>query len=650
MLKLKKTFPFLIIAVAVIVLYLPILLNPSLVLARGNDLQEFFWPIFFFVKQQIIQNGQLPLWNNLFFSGMPLLSDPQAPLFYPPNIIFLLLPIGTAFITSFILHTFLGGFGMFFLARTLGMKQFSSLFAAAVYICTPKLFGYLEAGHFGLVTSFAWLPFIFLTTIKLVKSPSVIWSIALALFLAATFYTHILTFLIVAVASVITIVISRIKSFPYLVLSGVITFGLTAIAFLPQLEWLPYTTRQLLTSTREVFPQWNGIKEFLMAVFWPWGIIENLDSEKWLPLGTLTIALGTLGFLSLKRRLKIMLLVVGLMIFLLALNNLSPIYSLLLTQDWFVMLRVTTRVWFITILLVVILATLGLEILSKNKRFKKMTLFIAVLALAETLALSWARITIPTPQISKFAPREVYEFLAKDKDKFRVYCTNRCLSQKDASIYGLELIEGYNTIQQINYYKQAWQLTGAYWNYYTLSIPPIGTYTFEKPQPDPIALGEFNTKYVISPYELTDKRFSLEKKFGEYLLYWNTLYLPRAYFQLDDQKPGNEVKILKYSPNHIKVDTSKHESSRLVLSETWSPWWNAYLNGKEKVNVQEKPNTLRLVNIKPDTNFVEFRYEPKSFLIGKYITLATLLFLLIYLVRLLDIVSIIKRSTPITKA
>ena len=236
--QLKKIFPFLTILLAAVVLYIPVLLSPSLVLDRQNDLEEFFWPIIYFVKQQILVNHQLPLWNNLFLSGMPLLPDPQSPLFYPPNLIFLILPIGMAFIFSFILHTFLAGVGMFLLSRSLGIKQASSLFAAAIYMCTPRFFGYLEAGHFGLVTSFAWLPFIFLATTKIIKRPKILWSLVLAFSLAATFYTHIITFLIAVIASFVITLIFRPKHFLFLVLSAITTFGLVAVTLLPQLEWL----------------------------------------------------------------------------------------------------------------------------------------------------------------------------------------------------------------------------------------------------------------------------------------------------------------------------------------------------------------------------------------------------------------------------
>lgn len=98
--------------------YLPIIINPSILLARGNDLTIFFWPMIYFVKNIILTNHQLPLWNNLFFSGTPLLPDPQAPIFYLPNIIFLLFKnIDTGFFVSTYIHILVSSIGMYLLGR-----------------------------------------------------------------------------------------------------------------------------------------------------------------------------------------------------------------------------------------------------------------------------------------------------------------------------------------------------------------------------------------------------------------------------------------------------------------------------------------------------------------------------------------------------
>lgn len=632
------------IAVATIFIYFPIIINPKLILERGNDLQEQFWAVYYFIKQQVLINHSLPLWNNLWFSGQPLLPDPQFSLFYLPHLIFLFLPIYTAFLISFLAHTFLGGIGAYLLAKNgFRMSNYASLFAAIIYISSPKLAGFWEAGHPGLLESWAFLPFIVLSIIRISDQPRLKWAILLGVSLAGTFYTHTIIFLISVMAITIVWLVNLIflgkrhawrKSIIFFFTGGFVTFGLTAVTLLPQLEWSSQTTRFLLLNDRDVYPKWSGMWEFLSASFFTLFSgkknILALDPEKWIPLGTATTILALYGFSQLKKGLKIILLISGLVIIIFALNNSSPLYDFLLDQDWYVLSRVSTRIWFIPIMGVTFLSAYAVEKLKQKKLNKSFLLLIALLTTSELVALSWIRINKPITQEARFAPKEVYEFLTQDKAQFRVFCLNRCLSQKEAALYNLELVEGYNTLVQKNYYKHMWQLSGAYWNYYTLALPPTATYTFGKPQPDPASLGEFNVKYVISPHPLKDKNFQLEREIGGYLVYKNTVNLARAYFQTDNQKPAKEAPIMQYTPNYIRVDTSIYETARLVLAEVWSPSWNAYLNGEEKVDVQEKPNTLRLVDIKPNTQFVDFRYEPDSFKYGMIITLLTIALIATY--------------------
>ena len=76
---------------------------------------------------------------------------------------------------------------------------------------------------------------------------------------------------------------------------------------------------------------------------------------------------------------------------------------------------------------------------------------------------------------------------------------------------------------------------GGYWNYYTLAIPPWGNVLFDKLKPDSISLGEYNVKYIISPYKLGDQNLTLEKNIGSYFVYTNKLIRPRAYFENDNR-------------------------------------------------------------------------------------------------------------------
>lgn len=638
----QQAFVLLTLAVVVFIVYLPILLDPNLLLRRNNDLQEQFWPVFYFISDQFWLTKELPFWNNLFFSGTPLLPDPQFPLFYPLNLIFLIFPTAESFIIYFLIHTLMGGAGSYILARKgLGFPKYTSLFAASLYVTSPRLAGYLEAGHYGLVASLAWLPFVALFIIKLFKNPGRFWAILLALSLSALFFTHTINFILVLVATSITFVVMSIlmnkaahsqKSIHLFVFAGFLTIGFTAITLLPQLEWIPNTTRALLLGDRDVYPKWGSHLEFLRAVFAPWlrGKEEmwRLDTEKWLVLGITPSLLALWGFTYLRTKLKLTLLATAGLAVILTLNNISPLYSFLLSQNWYVLMRVSTRIWFIPVLITVFLAAFGFQKLTQNIKNKIVLGLIGLLAIGEYLSLSWFWLYKPIPSADRFAPKAVYEFLKQDKDRFRVFCVTRCLSQKEAAEYNLELVEGYNTLQQKNYYNQFIQISQVFWDRYTLSLPPFEIYNFREIQPHAPTLAEFNIKYIISPHKLIGENFVPRGKFDSYYVYENNLVKPRAYFPAHGTPNELEAPIIFYSPNLIRVDTTKQKSQQLVLAEVWSPGWNAYLDGEEKVEIQETPNSLRLIEIKPHTQFTEFRYEPESFRIGKWITTITLFILI----------------------
>lgn len=190
--------PFITISAFTLIYYLPIIIKPALIIEKSNDLEEFFWPTIYYVKNQILTFHILPLWNYLFLSGSPLISDPQSPIFYPPNIIFLAMPLNFGFIISIIMHSIFGGFGAYLCAKK-GFKfqSLPSLLVSLIYIITPRLAGYLEAGHYGLIISFAWFPYLILAAIKL-TSFNIYWLILFVLSQAAIFLNHPLTFAIIS--------------------------------------------------------------------------------------------------------------------------------------------------------------------------------------------------------------------------------------------------------------------------------------------------------------------------------------------------------------------------------------------------------------------------------------------------------------------
>jgi len=403
------------------------------------------------------------------------------------------------------------------------------------------------------------------------------------------------------------------KSFIYFVLGLLLTFGLTSISLLPQLSWKDQTTRYMLLFERDVYPKWTSKLEFIKSAGIPWTggtkSLKTIETEKTISLGLFTLILALIGFLKLSKKNKVLVLFAATIISLIALNNASPIYKLLLSQDLYVLTRISTRVWFAVVLITTFLAAYGFDKLQKEKR--KIGYLLGVLVLAELMFISWSIISKPIASQSKYVSEKIINQIKKDTSRFRVFCLNRCIPQKTAAEEGLELTEGYGTLQQINYYNYFTQLSQSYFNRYSLSLPPFEIYLYEKLQLYAPTLAEFNVKYVISPYELIDKNFLLITKDKKYFLYENTIVKPRAYF-LTDNKYGKNIGalIVEYLPNKIVVDTSKHLSDTVVLAEVYNPNWLAYLNGQEEVKIEEYTKVMRLIKIKPDTNFIVFKYEP----------------------------------------
>lgn len=628
---------FILLFLATLIVYLPILVNQAIFLNRGNDLQEYYWPIFFFLKTSIYQFGEIPLWNNLYLSGTPLISDPESGIFYLPNIIFLIFPIGPAFIISILLHSIFGGTAMFILARRgFYLTTLASIFTALAYIMWPRVAGYIEAGHFGFVALSAWLPLSILSTLRLSKSPSLKWAVIFSISLTSIFFNNPFIFVITLIALLIfffcNLVVSAIffrRQVLFMSVGLIFTFGLSAITLLPQLEWIPQTTRFLLLEYPDVYPKWNSIFEFALAISFPWKLqINQIDSEKWLSMGLSMILLAGFGFIYLKIKYKVFLLLAIAPILIISLNNASPFYSLLLSQDWYVLLRVSTRVFFTVQIIIIILAGFAIDKLYKQKLLNRFFLIsIILITMAELLMLDWARLTIPVKP-GEEVPQEVYQYLKQDKSLYRIFCLTRCIPQKEAAMHELQLVEGYATPQLKNYYDQFIQLSQVFWDRYTLVLPPFEIYKFREIQPIASELAGYNVKYVISPHRIKDKDFILKKRFENYLVYENKVLKPRAYFGNSKEAP-----ILKYSPNYIKIDTSQGLTSELIIAEVYSPGWVAKLDGKKEIEVKQIPNKLRRVEIEKKTKFLEMYYNPKSFQIGKAISLTTLLLILLLTIK-----------------
>ena len=126
-----------------------------------SDLTITHWPNALFLRHSIETWGQIPLWRPLILGGEPFAANPLSGLWYPPNLLLLILPLASAFNLLFVLHTAWAGWGGYRLARSVGASRAGGLLAAFTLMFASKAVAHLGAGHVGLYCAWAWLPWAF---------------------------------------------------------------------------------------------------------------------------------------------------------------------------------------------------------------------------------------------------------------------------------------------------------------------------------------------------------------------------------------------------------------------------------------------------------------------------------------------------------
>ncbi len=91
---------------------------------------------------------------------------------------------------------------------------------------------------------------------------------------------------------------------------------------------------------------------------------------------------------------------------------------------------------------------------------------------------------------------------------------------------------------------------------------------------------------------------------------------------------SSKVTIEKYTNNKIQLTCSTQKNGILVLAESDAPGWNAYIDGK-KVPVIECDYYRKGVYVEQGMHAIEFRYAPAGYLIGRIVTMTTLIGLLV---------------------
>lgn len=150
----------LLLLVLTLVFFRKILFSPDAVIMGSpvlKDLTHQFYPWRRF-GFGLLARGTVPLWNPYLYFGYPFVANWQSAVFYPPNILFLILPVHTAINWSFSGHIFLAGAFTYLYMRYCPLTRPGALIASLGFMFSAALILRIFAGHLSVVCSVPWIP------------------------------------------------------------------------------------------------------------------------------------------------------------------------------------------------------------------------------------------------------------------------------------------------------------------------------------------------------------------------------------------------------------------------------------------------------------------------------------------------------------
>jgi len=142
------------------------------------------------------------------------------------------------------------------------------------------------------------------------------------------------------------------------------------------------------------------------------------------------------------------------------------------------------------------------------------------------------------------------------------------------------------------------------------------------PEPDSPLLDALGVKYLVTRREVGEGWRPVDEL--EAPIYENLEVHPRAYVVSDDESDGSvPARFERDEPNHVTLTVVAGSPGTLVLTDSYYPGWRAWVDG-ERRPINQANHAFRGIPIPSGRHEVEMRYEPGSFRVGLFVSLAAL--------------------------
>jgi len=665
--------------------------------AEFSDYTITHFPNIIYLKQSLL-NGHFPLWSSSIFSGYPFFANPLSGLWYFPGWVALIfpLPMGTNILAA--LHLLFGGVGVYKLLRDEGVGHLAALFGGIVFEFLPKIVSHYGAGHLTLIYAVPWTPWLLLSARGLFKekqirslcSPIILALICLADVRWVVYAGSLWAIYYIAhryrndettplVSTQIDKINWMLQKFPKIVKAILwqllLAILLSGPVLVPLYEYSQLSTRALITSEESLdlalpiinligflFPNFGGNHEYMV----------------YSGSGILIFAILSLIIRKKSREIKFWQWT-GVITLLLAVDLPFSFSRILFSLPFINLLRVPSRVLFITCLSMIALSSHFINILINNyhKISQRKTNIVLIILNGAAISFTFGLIVIVKENSISFIvgalfmlsfslwllgrttnrvpimfwftglvlisiidlgilnqsllsfksqadvvneKRLVIDYLVNQEGDFRVYSPSYSVPQHIGMLNGIQLVDGVDPLQIAKYSEFMELATGVTVQGYNVSIPPFETGNPESDNlnyvPDLEFLGLLNTRYIISEFNIHASGFHETNEFDGSKIYQNNHEFPRAWVQKSDSVYTRDYKNVEIiSYGPNKIEIQGSGPGQLVLSEIDYPGWQVRIDGK-KTDIEVFLEIFRSVHLPEGNHSITFLFRPSSLYIG----------------------------------
>ncbi len=600
------------IAASFIILF-QFLKSPDIIIK--NDLNGNIVPLQYF-KESITKNHTFPLWNPYINQGIPTTADPLYGIYNPIiSIPILLFEYKDAIKIIYFVSILLAMITMYLLVKEYKIRDSISILIAINYCSGTYLISKITAGHLEKIVSFAFMPLLILTVIKLIRRKKLKWAGTVGLILSLILFTgdiYNALYSLYTLLAILVFYLFKDKKISLLIFISIISFLLfSSIKLFPMIE-----LQQYITKIKEPFVGNLNFLSIFYYLFFPFSSFYKtfLPTENFLSnafgwwenfafigpfsfLGLVYLFTNKISKYKTEKKLFILLIVLFTLMSMPG-ENLNPLKFIISNFSILQYFHVPSRI----LLLFSIVVLLFFGLYAEKLHNKKYIFFLLLINLVITFCFS--QYIFNKNQFDKLDKNYSTVLKHIKQNNLNNYPTVHYNSQGDLP----QDIALNNKILllQSNY---GLFLKGSLGEKYNFK----GNNTYQDILPG----------LIISDSKIELKNYALEKNFNKIYLYKNTNTLSFATF---DNKPTS----FTLKPNSIIINVNSNKPGILKLLESNYPGWKVFKNGQE-INLEK--SRFLTITTSPGENKYEFKFISKSFYLGLAISFISLILFIAYLAK-----------------